>query len=217
MNAIVYKIVTTPVGKIVMGATSAGCCLVEFYEKEKFKAATPKMEKLHQAQFIEDSNSHLQIAEKELREYFEGLRQQFSVPLDIKGTPFEMNVWQELLKIPYGQLVSYETIAKRINHPHAMRAVGNANNHNHIAIIIPCHRVIGKNGNLVGYGGGMKTKKFLITLEGAAEADLFDEKPSSQITISSVGKASVQKGKKAITKGTQAIKLIRKAALSKGQ
>lgn len=102
---------------------------------------------------------------KQLCEYFEGKRKVFDIPLLIKGTDFQMKVWKSLQQIPYGETVSYGEIAKSIGNPKGSRAVGNANNKNKIAIIIPCHRVIGTNGNLTGYAGGLDVKKQLLSIE----------------------------------------------------
>ena len=100
-------------------------------------------------------------------EYFAGKRQNFSLPLELEGTEFQKKVWQALQKIPYGQTKTYGQIAKEIGKKKAVRAVGNANHNNPIAIIIPCHRVIGANGKLTGYHGGLEKKEFLLTLEKA--------------------------------------------------
>ncbi len=107
----------------------------------------------------------LKQAIKEINEYLDKKRIKFSVPIQIEGTEFQKKVWNELLKIPYGELRSYKQIAEAIKNPKAVRAVGGANNKNKIPIIIPCHRVIGKTGELVGYGGGLKIKETLIKLE----------------------------------------------------
>lgn len=107
----------------------------------------------------------LQEACTQLQEYFDGKRETFSLPLNAKGTAFQEKVWQELQKIPYGQCISYGELASRIGNPKAARAVGMANHNNPIGIIIPCHRVIGKNGKLVGYAGGIDKKTFLLDLE----------------------------------------------------
>ncbi len=105
------------------------------------------------------------LAFKQLDEYFKGERKKFDLPLCPKGTDFQKRVWKELLKIPYGEVCSYSDIAERIGSPKSCRAVGGANNKNPILIIVPCHRVIGKNGSLVGYGEGLDVKEFLLNLE----------------------------------------------------
>jgi len=101
----------------------------------------------------------------QLREYFDGKRKEFDLPLALHGTDFMVSVWQALMTIPIGETRSYKEVAAMISKPSACRAVGMANNRNPIAIIIPCHRVIGQNGDLVGYGGGLPTKQFLLELE----------------------------------------------------
>jgi len=101
----------------------------------------------------------------QLQEYFGGLRRSFDVPLKPAGSPFELAVWQALQEIPYGETVSYGEIAQRIGHPDAPRAVGAANGRNPIAVIVPCHRVIGADGTLTGYGGGLERKHYLLGLE----------------------------------------------------
>ncbi|MCL2664884.1 MAG: methylated-DNA--[protein]-cysteine S-methyltransferase [Defluviitaleaceae bacterium] len=101
----------------------------------------------------------------ELTEYFSKKRREFTVSVKPQGTAFQMHVWDELLKIPYGETVSYKKIAERINNPNAVRAVGGANNKNPIMILVPCHRVIGASGSLVGFGGGLWRKKYLLDLE----------------------------------------------------
>lgn len=104
-------------------------------------------------------------AMNQLEEYFEGKRKSFDLPFEAKGTEFQRSVWNELLKIPYGETCSYGEIAKRIGNPKGSRAIGMANNRNPISIVIPCHRVIGASGKLVGYGGGLDIKEKLLNLE----------------------------------------------------
>lgn len=114
------------------------------------------------------SPSKNELTEKvktQLDEYFRGKRREFELPLSFKGTSFQKKVWEQLLKIPYGQTCSYLDIAKMIGNPKACRAVGGANNKNPIWIVIPCHRVIGANGALTGYGGGVELKKRLLEIE----------------------------------------------------
>ena len=108
----------------------------------------------------------LQAAD-ELREYFAGKRKSFDLPLSPQGTAFQQRVWNSLLQIPYGETRSYKQIAESIGCPAGCRAVGGANNRNPISVIIPCHRVIGANGSMVGYGGGLKRKEYLLALEAA--------------------------------------------------
>ena len=111
------------------------------------------------------STELLSMATIQLDEYFQGKRTTFSLPFKLTGTPFQLAVWKELQNIPYGQTTSYKEIAQKINKPKAYRAVGMANNKNPLPIIIPCHRVIGSNGKLIGYAGGLKLKNYLLELE----------------------------------------------------
>lgn len=116
---------------------------------------------------VNDASPILDAVEQQLREYFAGTRRRFDLPLAPKGTPFQRAVWDALCAIPYGETRTYAQIAEAVGNPKACRAVGMANNRNPIAILIPCHRVIGANGSLTGYAGGLDAKKTLLALEGA--------------------------------------------------
>lgn len=112
-----------------------------------------------------EGGRHVHEAERQLTAYFAGRLREFRLPLSPHGTPFQQRVWNELLKIPYGQTISYGELARRVGNPNGSRAVGLANGANPISIVIPCHRVIGSNGRLTGYGGGLKNKEWLLALE----------------------------------------------------
>lgn len=115
----------------------------------------------------EDTENYLiRETKNQLAAYFEGKLRNFDLPISLKGTPFREKTWNALIKIPYGEVISYKELALSIENPKAVRAVGGANNKNPIVIIVPCHRVIGADGKLVGYGGGLSKKKFLLNLEG---------------------------------------------------
>src|SRR5579864_6886264 len=115
-----------------------------------------------------------------MQEYFAGKRRRFELELDLRGTEFRKRCWSELLKIPYGETRSYAEMARAVGNPNGFRAVGQANHHNPIAIIVPCHRVIGSDGLLAGYGGGLSVKELLLRLEGAS----FREAPAArQLTL----------------------------------
>ncbi|MFS1513094.1 methylated-DNA--[protein]-cysteine S-methyltransferase [Chengkuizengella sp. SCS-71B] len=132
--------------------------------------------RLIEVNFVEEENeqaslkipSILKETLKQLDEYFAGTRTKFDVKLHLNGTEFQDTVWKELTNIPYGEAVSYKTVAERIGNGKAVRAIGNANNKNKIVIIVPCHRVMGSNGKLVGYGGGLWRKKWLLNHENIA-------------------------------------------------
>jgi len=119
-------------------------------------------------------NSHLALLFKQLTEYFEGARKVFTVPLIYPGSQFQQSVWQELLKIPYGSIRTYMAQAKALGKPDAIRAVAHANGMNRISIVIPCHRVIGSDGSMTGYGGGLWRKKRLLDLEKGSELKLWE-------------------------------------------
>jgi methylated-DNA-[protein]-cysteine S-methyltransferase len=107
---------------------------------------------------------------RQLREYFDGERREFDVPLEMTGTPFQRRVWRALQEIPYGETATYGELALRVGRPSASRAVGLANGRNPVAVIVPCHRVIGADGNLTGYGGGLERKRLLLELEAGLGA-----------------------------------------------
>jgi methylated-DNA-[protein]-cysteine S-methyltransferase len=112
-----------------------------------------------------ETNQVVDDCKSQLLEYFSGSRKVFSVPLDLQGTDFQVAVWNELLKIPFGEVITYTALAQRLGGIKKLRAVGMANSKNPISIIVPCHRVVGKNGNLVGYGGGLWRKRWLLDFE----------------------------------------------------
>lgn len=115
--------------------------------------------------YQEEETELIKEAAKQLKEYYDGLRREFDLPLDLQGTPFQIKVWQELLKIPYGETRTYKQIAEAIGNPNASRAVGSANNRNRIMIVVPCHRVIGSDGKMVGYAGEIEMKEMLLAIE----------------------------------------------------
>ena len=124
-----------------------------------------------EAGWVESNEGALGEAARQLMEYFEGRRTEFDLRLDPSGTAFQHGVWARLREIPYGQTISYGELARRIGNPNASRAVGAANGANPIPIVVPCHRVIGSNGKLTGFGGGLPVKAFLLRLEGATFKD----------------------------------------------
>ena len=157
--------ITTPLGPMFGCATSKGVCLFEFTNRKMLETEFKDITKRLNAIILPGENHYLKQLEQEVAEYFKGKRKIFSVIIDAPGTKFQKSVWEILREIPYGETWSYQQQAIRLNKPNSMRAVANANGHNRIAIIIPCHRVIGKDGNLTGYGGGLERKKWLIDFE----------------------------------------------------
>jgi AraC family transcriptional regulator of adaptative response/methylated-DNA-[protein]-cysteine methyltransferase len=166
INKITSSTLGTPIGELLIAATEKGICLLDFIDmKDRLEKQLARVEKLFCCKAESGNNPHLERLETELDAYFSGKRQVFDVPLHIKGTDFQQQAWQALLHIPYGETRSYQQQAEAINNPKAVRAVASANHHNKIAIIIPCHRVIAKNGSMAGYGGEIWRKEFLIELE----------------------------------------------------
>lgn len=162
---LVATIFPSPLGPLLAAAAEDGLCLLEFADRRKLPQQSADLTRWFQRPVVPGSHRHLAQAAREIEEYFAGTRTRFEVPLVLRGTPFQETVWRSLLEIPYGQTVAYEALAHRIGRPGAQRAVGLANGRNRLAIIVPCHRVIQKNGQLRGYGGGLWRKEYLLDLE----------------------------------------------------
>ena len=163
---VVVSWVESPVNPLLLGATDAGLCALEFVGRTDLEGQMAALRDSLRLPVVPGINRHIQQATRELTEYFAGQRREFSVPLDLRGTPFQRAVWAQLQKIPYGETCSYEDLARAVRKPPtACRAVGQANGRNRIVILIPCHRVVNKDGSLGGYGGGLWRKKFLLELE----------------------------------------------------
>lgn len=169
-NAVYVSRVDTSFGRFTLAASEQGLCrlllpaeseedLVHWLEGQEFDA-------------VRDGADHpvCRLAAAELQAYAQGRLQRFSVPLDLRGTPFQRRVWEALLQIPFGETRSYGQIATGLGNPRAVRAVGGANHNNPVAIIVPCHRVIGASGALVGYGGGLALKERLLAFERSVPA-----------------------------------------------
>lgn len=166
-NVILISRLTTPLGPIFICATDKGVCLLEFVDRRMLETEFKDLQRLLKATIIAGENEHMVQAKQELEEYFAGNRKRFEVKLDTPGTDFQTNVWQALHTIGYGETATYQQQAQCINQPTAVRAVASANGYNRVAIIVPCHRVIGKNGNRTGYAGGLERKHWLIEYEKA--------------------------------------------------
>lgn len=156
---------TSPLGMLVVGATDQGICLVDFQENSKVQQHLAHLKTNFDRS---EGNAHhplLENLKKQLQDYFQGTRRTFDVPLHFLGTPFRRAVWQSLQQIPYGTTWSYAQQAISLNKPTAVRAVARANGNNPLSIIIPCHRVVGSNGSLTGYAGGLERKQWLLDFE----------------------------------------------------
>ncbi|WED28499.1 methylated-DNA--[protein]-cysteine S-methyltransferase [Vibrio sp. DW001] len=164
-NVILISRVTTPLGPMFVCASDDGVCLLEFVDRRMLETEFKDLQKSLKAKIIAGENRHIKQVKKELNEYFLGQRKKFEVELLTPGTEFQNLVWQCLSEIPFGKTFTYQEQAEKIYKPKAIRAVASANGYNRIAIIIPCHRVIGKDGKLTGYGGGLERKRWLIEHE----------------------------------------------------
>jgi methylated-DNA-[protein]-cysteine S-methyltransferase len=154
-----YKFMNSPVGKLKLVASDKGLVAILWQNERPNRVPLTEL--------VEDADLPiLTKAEQQLNEYFAGKRKTFNLPLDMRGTPFQKNVWEALLAIPFGETRSYGDLAKQLGTPSASRAVGAANGRNPISIVVPCHRVIGSSGKLTGFAGGLETKAHLLGLEG---------------------------------------------------
>lgn len=163
----------TPIGQLRLESDGEAICGL-FFPRDQHPDLALELEDSKGIAVLED-------ATRQLQEYFGGWRKQFDLPLAMSGTAFQKEVWRDLLKIPFGETISYGQLARRIGKEKAVRAVGLANGRNPLSIVVPCHRVIGSNGTLTGYGGGLENKEYLLRLEGSLL--------SATKGISSVGKS----------------------------
>jgi len=156
---------TTPLGPMFVCATDKGVCLLEFVDRRMLETEFKDLQRLLKSNIVAGDNSHTKQVKKEVTEYFNGTRKVFEVELHTPGTEFQNYVWNALKEIPYGDTSTYQSQAESIGKSGAVRAVASANGFNRIAIIVPCHRVVGKDGKLRGYGGGLERKRWLIDHE----------------------------------------------------
>ena len=164
-HVIDFTRIETDLGTMVACATDKGVCLLEFSDRKGLETELKQLAKYHNANIVQGQNKYFKQLKEELDAYFEGRLKEFNVPLDISGTDFQKQVWQALVEILYGTTSSYLRQAEVLGKPLSVRAVANANGMNKIAIIIPCHRVVGSDGSLTGYAGGLWRKQKLIDLE----------------------------------------------------
>jgi AraC family transcriptional regulator of adaptative response/methylated-DNA-[protein]-cysteine methyltransferase len=177
-SPVLLRAFETPLGRMLGGATAAGVCLCEFADRGGEERILARLEKRlgHPVEPSEPGTAagvdgaspqagYLDQLERQLREYFQGERREFDLPLELDGTPWQRKVWGALLEIPYGATTSYGELAARLGKPGGSRAVGRANGENSVAIVVPCHRVIQSDGGLRGYGGGLHRKRWLLDLE----------------------------------------------------
>lgn len=166
----------SPIGPLFLAASDRGLVALEFDARlpgqQSIRPNPRHLRKENRGFAFEDSPRQMLAYVNELKEYFASKRREFTFPLDLRGTDFQLACWRALLAIPYGETRTYADIAGAVGKPHAFRAVGMANNRNPIAIVVPCHRVIASDGTLCGYGGGLDVKRRLLELEGALTGTL---------------------------------------------
>jgi len=165
MNKINIQYFKTNYGEFILGSYDEKLCMVDFRYRKMRKTVDDRIKKGLNAEFIERDDEILQTTRVQLHEYFTMGRRVFDMPILMVGSDFQKSVWKALLKVPYGTTSTYLQLAKEIDNEKAVRAVANANSANAIGIIIPCHRIIGTNGELTGYAGGLPLKKRLLELE----------------------------------------------------
>jgi len=167
MNKIAIQIYKSPVGEIILGSYGTKLCMSDWQHRKMKAAIDARIQKGLKVEYVEQSSKAIEETIKQLDAYFAGNRRDFDLPLLMVGTPFQKSVWHALAQIPYGDTVSYMDIAKSIGKPKAIRAVATAIGANALSIVIPCHRVVGSDGDLRGYAGGLEAKKRLLALEAS--------------------------------------------------
>jgi len=176
MNKINFQYYKTKIGELILGSFDKKLCLLDFRYRKMRTTVDNRIRNGLNAEFIEQDDKILEKTREQIDEYLNEGRNKFDIPLLMVGTDFQKNVWNALMKVPYGATSTYLQLAKDINNEKAVRAVASANGANSIGLIIPCHRIIGSDGELVGYGGGLAVKKRLLKLEKNNNAMSDDEK-----------------------------------------
>ena len=165
-NIIKTRYYESPCGTLLLGSFDKKLCLCDWQTEKHRDHVDRRLKRVLEAEFEDGTSEIIEKTAKELDESFAGKRRVFDIPLLFVGTDFQKAVWNELLKIPYGKIISYGEMAQRLGMPKAVRAVANANGANAISILAPCHRVIGSDHSLTGYGGGLAAKRMLLEIEG---------------------------------------------------
>ncbi len=171
-NQIQIQYYKTKIGELVLGTYQDKLCLLDYRYRKMRTTVDNRLKRILNAEFIEQNNAILEETKKQIDEYLNQQRTEFDIPILLLGTDFQKQVWKALMTIEYGTTASYLDLAKIINNEKAVRAVATANGANAIALVVPCHRIIGNDGKLVGYGGGLSTKKKLLDLENFKKSQL---------------------------------------------
>lgn len=162
----------SPVGELIIASKDDKICLCDWKYRKMRPTIDKRILEYYKLEFVQSSSEIIEQTILQLEEFFARTRTRFDIPLTLVGTEFQQKVWNELIKIPYGKSISYLQLSKNLGDPKAIRAVATANGANAISILVPCHRVIGSDGSLVGYAGGLPAKKKLLTLEGSIQENL---------------------------------------------
>lgn len=171
MNKIITQYHQTPCGQLILGSINNELCLCDWVDRKSRSAIDKRLRQYFNADMAKGDCAVIAKASVQIDEYFVQKRHHFSIPLVFAGTDFQRNVWQQLQLIPFGTTVSYLQLAKMLDAPKAVRAVANANGANALSIFVPCHRIIGSNGQLTGYAGGLNAKQSLLSLEQCVSSD----------------------------------------------
>lgn len=163
----------TSFGELFLGSFEEKLCLCDWKYRQKRVSIDNRLQTFFQSEYVPQKTKTISESIQQLEEYFSGKRKEFSIPLVMAGTEFQKSVWNELLRIPFGQTCSYLQLSHNLKNPKAIRAIASANGANAISIFIPCHRIVGHSGDLVGYAGGIPTKRRLLELENPKEQGLF--------------------------------------------
>lgn len=166
MNQISTCYYHSPVGELLLGSLDGRLCLCDWRYRKGRDTVDQRIKTRLRAEYVERDDAVMEQTIEQLEAYFKGEREQFDIPLLLVGTEFQQAVWLHLQEIPFGETASYMELALRMNNPKGVRAVASANGANAISIIVPCHRIVGSNGELVGYAGGLDAKRKLLDLEG---------------------------------------------------
>ncbi len=174
MHQISIRYFKTPYGELILGSFKDKLCLADWRNGKMRDAIDKRIQTELKGEYIEEETDITEETANQLNEYFAGKRKEFDIPLLFTGTDFQKKVWNVLLKIPYGKTVSYSELSEILDNKKAVRAVASATGANAISVIVPCHRVIGSKGDMVGYAGGLNTKKKLLNLEGYHQNGQFE-------------------------------------------
>ena len=159
---------SSPYGELILGSYNDQLCLCDWRYRKRREGIDRRIESGLRANFVESGSRVIEETKAQLLQYFSGERKEFDLPLLLVGTEFQKRVWNSLIEIPYGKTLSYTGLSRKLGDEKAIRAVARANGDNALAIIVPCHRILGSDGSLTGYAGGLRTKKKLLQLENAS-------------------------------------------------